>query len=194
MMAFFEQHREDASFFVLSGGMVVGERAGAIGQVAGYIKQAHQTVEQRTGVTFGEGFLQGILEPGTAHFSSEKPGLAMTVFRRKMPNEAIPFAHRLQQAVYHDGILVDAWESYAGLAADFGLDGAAFVAEMQQPQVKTQTYEEFGLVSEMGVKGFPTVLLQTEKHRIMIAHGYLPLEDLEYNFQQGLALAEQHAG
>lgn len=193
MKAFFERHRGDTSFFVLSGGMVLGEKAGPIGQVAGYIKDAYKTVEQRTGVVFGEGFLTDILEPGVAHFSSEKPALAMTVFRRHKADEAINFAHRLQQAVYHDGIWVDDWQSYPALAAEFGLDGESFLQEMQQDQVKRQTYEEFELVGQMGVKGFPTVLLQTEKHRIIIGHGYLTELELEANFQQALQLAAQHS-
>jgi putative protein-disulfide isomerase len=87
-------------FEVLSGGMMMGLRAGPIGEVAPYIERAYPDVERATGVRFGEDFLEKILRPGTAVLSSEMPGMALTAFRKHRPAEVLQFAHALQNALY----------------------------------------------------------------------------------------------
>jgi len=94
-----ERHQEELEFEVLSGGMVTGERIGPIGEVAGYISQAYKDVERAAGVTFGEGFLKGILAEGSAIFTSIPPAVALTVFKQHQPKKAVPFAARLQKAI-----------------------------------------------------------------------------------------------
>ena len=81
MQRLHETFHEQIQFEVLSGGMVLGDRAGPIGQVAPYISWAYKHVEERCGVKFGADFLEGVLKPGTAIFSSEKPCTALTVFK-----------------------------------------------------------------------------------------------------------------
>ena len=51
----FEKYQAQFDFEVISGGMILGERQGPIGEVAAYIKGAYKTVEDTTGVKFGEG-------------------------------------------------------------------------------------------------------------------------------------------
>jgi putative protein-disulfide isomerase len=177
-----EKEGKNLNFYVLSGGMVMGDRVGPISNIGAYIKQAYKEVEKGTGIVFGEGFLKGILEPGTAIFSSLKPGLALTTFKKFKPTEAMAFSKRLQKAVYSDGILVDEWESYKPLATEFGLDPEIFLKEMQSKEVLAATETEFAACSQLGVTGFPTVFYVKNNKLYKIAEGYLPLESLEKNF------------
>lgn len=168
-------------FEVLSGGMIMGLRAGPIGEVAPYIKKAYPDVERGTGIKFGEPFLQNILEPGTAVFSSELPGIAMTVFRQHKPEQVLAFAHALQNALYRDGIELSVLENYAPLVEQFGLPSATFLAAMQTEENRYETLMEFQTVSNWGVNGFPTVLIKpsNDEQYYMIARGYTPYERLD---------------
>lgn len=185
-----EKYGDRLHFDVLSGGMVMGSRVGPIGQVAPYIAWAYKQVEERTGVTFGEGFLKGVLEPGTAIFSSEKPGIALTVFKSERPDEAVSFAHDLQRAVYFEGLDLQADPTYAALVQPYGLEGTAFVEKLNDFRFKQKTYAEFQAVSKLGVTGFPTVLLLTPEKKYVLSRGYAPFEELDGRLRQVLGVAQ----
>lgn len=159
-------------FEVLSGGMVMGDRAGPIGQVAPYISWAYKHVEQRCGVKFGAGFLEGVLKPGTAIFSSEKPGIALTVFKSHQPENAVRFAHDLQHAVYYDGKDLTADATYTDLIGPYRIDPQHFTEKLNSDEFREKTHREFQMVSEMGITGFPTVFLTMENQHYLLAKGY----------------------
>lgn len=173
-------------FTVLSGGMVRGARVGPIGQVAGYISEAYKTVEEYTGVKFGEGFLNGILKEGKAIFNSVPLSQAMTVFKSYQPESAVAFASTLQKAIYFDGIEPEDWDAYGKYAEQFGIEPKHFVYQIQQNKFVDETEEEFEQVAAWGIQGFPTVILATSGKLYLIARGYTPLEQLEEGIQQVL--------
>lgn len=181
MQQIHEKYAGRLDFEVLSGGMIMGLRAGPIGEVAAYIEKAYPDVERATGIRFGEGFLHNILRPGTAIFSSEMPGIALTVFRKHKPEQAVEFAHALQNALYFSGIELSLLENYRPLAEQFGLSGNDFVREMQAEENRYETMLEFQTVANWGVNGYPTVLLKPDHDHqyYMIARGYTPFERLD---------------
>ena len=184
MANFYEAQKGKYNFYVLSGGMVTGERIGPIGTIAPYIKKAYKDVERGTGIVFGEGFLNNILEPGKAVFSSLKPGYALTALKKEKPEMAMAFSKRLQKAVYSDGILVDEWDSYKPLAVEFGLDPEQFIKAMKSPEIQAETEKEFAVCSQLGVTGFPTVFLIKDNKMYRIAEGYVPAGTMEGALQK----------
>ncbi len=177
--SFYNLHKDQFNFEVLSGGMVRGEQAGPIGEVAAYISQAYKAVEDRTGVRFGEAFLEGTLPEGKAMFSSVPPSQALQVIKAQKPAEALAFAEALQKAIYYDGMHPDDQQGLAKLAQSFGLDAQNFLLALNSPEIAQKTVEEFERVSQLGVTGFPTLLLLKEGQYQRLAEGYLPLEELE---------------
>lgn len=175
---FHERNRHRFHFHVLSGGMVTGDRVGPVGQVAGYIKEAYLTVENTTGVKFGEDFL-ATLDEGSAIFTSVPAAKAMALFRSQKPDECVPFAARLQKAVYEEGLPPAEYSTYARCAADFDMDPKAFVQNMDLDKVQQLVQEEFKTVANWGIKGFPSVIYRDGEHAYMIAKGYTPLNVLE---------------
>lgn len=181
---FHEKHGEEFNFQVLSGGLVTGNRAGPIGVVAGYIKEAYKQVEERTGVKFGDAFLEDVLEPGEALFTSIPPARAMALFRNQLPGKQVEFAARLQKAIYHDGLAPADWNTYGTCAADFGLKADEFAEKMQHPKVEEVVLEEFKVVANWGIQGFPAVLLQQGDQAFLLARGYTDLENIENSLAQ----------
>lgn len=179
-----EQHRDAHEFVILSGGMATGERAAPIGEAYGYIKGALPVVTERTGVPFGEAFQRDILEPGTYLYQSEPPCIALTLFRSQRPQQAIAFAHDLQTAFFYHGQSLNADETYRQLASQHGLDGDAFIAEMKQPEWRERTHAEWQQVAQMGVQGFPTVVLAQGGQGYLLAHGYVDLSTLQDRLAQ----------
>ncbi len=180
---FYENHKEDIDFRVLSGGMVLGEREGPIGEVAGYIKDAYKQVEETTGVTFGTPFLEDILEKGTATFTSLPGALAMATFRIYQPDNSVPFAARIQKAIYEEGLPPAEAKTYGHCAEDFGMNSTDFMKLMVDKDKLEIVQKEFEVVQKWGIKGFPTVVYQEKDKGHVLARGYMPLEKLEENLK-----------
>lgn len=175
---FYARHKDDYNFQVLSGGMVTGSRVGPVSQVAGYIIEAHKQVEELTGVEFGEAFLEEVL-PTNEIFTSVPAAMAMALVRDQKPDLQIPYAARIQKAIYYEGMPPADWTTYGECAADFGFNAQEFAEKMQHPKLQELVAEEFKVVQHWGVQGFPAVVLQDSQKAYALARGYTKLEDLE---------------
>jgi len=174
-----KKYGSQLDFEVISGGMITGNRIGPIGEVAGYIKTAYKDVESATGVEFGEAFLHETLEDGGAIFTSIPPAIAMAVFKSHKPDKQVDFAAALQKAIYFEGKEPNELSTYGELAKTFGLDSAAFIAQMKKPEYEALANKEFQMAASLGVRGFPTVLILKDGQYEQISHGYMPLSTFE---------------
>lgn len=179
---FYKRYSGELEFKVISGGMITGNRIGPIGEVAGYIKDAYKQVENATGVTFGANFLEGILEKGTAEFTSVPASMALCIFKELFPEKQLQFAARLQKAIYFDGIAPLDQKAYGKLAGEFGLNEKEFTLKLNDPNYLTKAEEEFAFSQQIGVTGFPTVILQEGEKAGIIARGYVSYNDFEKNY------------
>ena len=179
MKAIYTQYQDQFNFEVLSGGMILGDREGAIGEVAPYIKQAYKTVEDTTGVKFGNAFL-AVLDEGTQYFSSEKPAIALSVFKSYLPAQAVSFAHSLQSAIYHDGLDLNQNSNYQTLIEQYQLPIAEFIKKMESEEFKQNAYYDFALARQLQVSGYPAAFIKTTENQFyMIAKGYADLETMQ---------------
>ncbi len=184
------EHPTQFSYEVLSGGMMTGARVQPVSVSMSYIEQAYKTVEERTGVQFGEAYLTNLLRPGTYLSNSTPPGQAMSLFKATQlgatPSRQIAFAAALQNALYHDGIDLNVWENYGPLVEPFGLDPAEFVAHADDEAIRQQTRQEFGLVAQMQIGGFPAVIVDHNDKLFLVAQGYVPYETLLANVNRAM--------
>ena len=176
---FYDNHKEEFNFRVLSGGMVTGEKVGPINKVAGYIKEAYTNVEEKTGIKFGQPFLNKLFEGGTDMFTSVPAGMALALFRTQQPENELAFATRMQHAIYYEGRPPAEWSTYGDCAAEFGLNGSDFALKMQNQKLLELTQQEFEVVSNWGIKGFPSVLLQKDDQAYLMSRGFSTLQELE---------------
>ncbi len=174
-----ENHKNDFDFEVLSGGMMTGERVGSINQIAPFIKSAYKTIEETTGIKFGEAYLKH-LEEGTMILNSEKPSIALSVFKSILPEQAIPFVHDLQDAIYFDGKDPNENDLYRYLAVNYGIDPDEFEEKLGLEEFKDEAYYDFALAKQLQVQGYPAVLIQRgESNFYLIAKGYTDIDTLE---------------
>lgn len=184
MQQFWKQHRENIHFKVLTGGMITGDKEGPIGKVAPYIKTAYREVEKTTGITFGKPFLENVLEDGSALFSSIPGALAMAVFRYLQPDQVVAFAHAVQEAIYRKGKLPTQPETYGECAEQFGMDAPGFMKRMVEKELLTQVHNEFKMVHEWGITGFPSLVYIKNEQAYLLAQGYTSLDNLNSTLRQ----------
>lgn len=174
---FEEERKLEFDFEVLSGGMVRGPRVGPIGMVAPYIKEAYKQVEQSTGVKFGPNFLSQLNKGEESPvFDSVPPSKALIIFKHMQPAKQLAFASALQKAIYFDGIAPTDPEALAKVASGFGIDRDYFLKAMDTDEAGHKAAQEFALVENWGVSGFPAVVLDRGDQLFLAAKGYTPYE------------------
>ncbi len=176
-----EQYKDNFHTEVLSGGMVLPEQPVHISATAGYIKEAYKTVEAYTGVLFGEDYLWHINNPDSSDWfpSSEKPAIALSVFKEIHPHLQVQFAADLQHALHYEGRDLTDNEAYRHLLEKYSIDADDFYTKLQTDDYKEKAYYEFQLCKQLQVTGFPQVLMQiTESKFHLLARGFTDVETL----------------
>lgn len=170
---------------VISGGMVTGDRVAPLSTIAPYLREAYKDVENRTGVRFGERYLETLFGEATMVMNSLPPSLALTVYKQmtQTPEKVLAFSSDLQRGIYFYGYEPESYDWYGKLAVQYGLDEKRFVAAMRDPRTLEATQAEFARSGALGVNGFPTVLIRQNDRYQVLSRGYLSKAQLEAKLQ-----------
>ena len=166
---------------VLSGGMILPEEPVPISVTAGYIQKAYPTVEERTGIKFGADYLWHINNPDLSDWfpSSEKPAIALCIFKEIYPEKQVAFAADLQYALYGEGRDLTDNEAYRHLLEKYSIQPELFYERLSNDVYKEQAQYEFQLCKQLQVTGFPCVLLQNSETRFtLLSRGSTDYETL----------------
>jgi len=181
------KHKEEFDFQVISGGMILGDRVGPISQMAPFIKGAYKNVEETTGVKFGDKFINEVLEEGTMLLSSEKPSIALSVFKSYLPNQAVIFAHDIQKALNFYGLDLNENETYKSLIKPYGLPEEEFLAKLDNEEYRQLAYYDVALARQLQVTGYPAAFIKTGELQFhMIAKGFADEATMELRIQNVL--------
>ena len=181
MKKIYSEYKNKLEFEVLSGGMILPEDPVSIGATAKYIESAYQRVEEVTGVKFGEDYLWHIKHPDQSDWfpDSEKPAIALCIFKDYFPDQQVSFAADLQYALHFEGRDLTDDEAYRLLLNKYNIPAEEFFEKMDDEEYKEQAYYEFELCRQLEVTGFPAVFIQLSETKFhMIAKGYTDYETL----------------
>ena len=188
-----EAYKDRLQIEVLSGGMVLPEQPVHIGATAEYIKGAYKTVEDYTGIKFGEDYLWHINNHDQSDWfpSSEKPAIALCIFKELFPDQQVSFASDLQYSLHYEGRDLTDHEAYRHLLDKYNIPADDFYGKLASAEYRDKAYYEFQLCKQLQVTGFPQVLMQlTESKFHLLAKGYTDYETLAKRIHLVLTEAE----
>ncbi|GAB2674463.1 DsbA family protein [Flavihumibacter cheonanensis] len=168
-------YSDRVGFEVLSGGMILPDQPRHIGIMAGYIADAYKSVEELTGIRFGQDYLWHIFNPDLSDWypNSEKPAIALCIFKDIYPDQQVEFASDLQYALHFEGRDLCDNEAYRHLLEKYNLDADDFYQKLGSEEYKEKAYYEFQLCKQLQVTGYPCVLMQVSESKFfMLARGY----------------------
>ena len=174
---------------VLSGGMIVTDKPVHISATAGYIQKAYKNVEELTGAKFGADYLWHIFnfEDSDWYPHSEKPAIAMCIFKDFYPDRSIEFAADLLYALHFEGRDLTDDEAYRHLLDKYSIRPEIFYERLASQEYKEKAYYEFSLVKHLKVSGYPAVFLQTGELKFhLLANGYTNYETLKTRLNNAL--------
>ena len=176
------EYKDQFSFEVLSGGMIINDTPKPIAVMAGYIQKAYKIVEEHTGIQFGSDFLWHINNPDKSDWflNSEKSAIALCVFKAYYPEQQVAFAADLQYALNYEGRDLCDDEAYRHLLEKYAIPAEDFYRKLHSEEYKEKAYYEFALVKQLQVNGFPAVLMQVSETKFyLISRGYTNYETLK---------------
>ena len=175
-------YKDQFEIEVLSGGMMIEEQTAPIDKIAPFIQSAYKRVEALTGIKFGEDFLWHINNPEESDWvmNSEKPAIALCIFKEYYPARQLEFASDLQYALNYEGRDLDDNEAFRHLLEKYSIQPEVFYEKLQSEEYKEMAYYEFALCKQLQVTGFPAVLIQLNESKFyLLARGYTSYEDLQ---------------
>ena len=176
-----QEYQDQFEFEVLSGGMIISEEAKHISVTAGYIQQAYKVVEEYSGIKFGADYLWHINNPDLSDWypSSEKPAIALCIFKEFYPGRQVEFATDLQYALHFEGRDLCDDEAYLHLLEKYSIQPEAFYTKLKSEEYKEMAYYEFALCKQLQVTGYPAVLIQVNEIKFhLLSRGYTAYEEL----------------
>jgi putative protein-disulfide isomerase len=175
----YEVYHDTADFEVISGGMVIGENEGfADEQRTSYIMNAIPRVEEMTGVKFGDAYKEK-MSNRTMYQSSLKPAIALSVFKTYHHKEAVLFAASIQAASFKEGKDLQEDQTYLDLISTTDIDANIFQKQLHNDEFAYAAKQEFQHAAEMGITGFPALILQKDDQYYLISRGYQSFDSLQ---------------
>jgi|GEM_PF-126526 len=113
-----------------------------------------------------------ILYDSSFILDTEPPSRAVVVIRELAPEVENEFYERVQKAFYLDNSNTNYVETYLEFVEDFGIEKEVFKNKFESNEIKELVKSDFRLAREMGVRAFPTVLLESNGQFSIISEGF----------------------
>ena len=106
------------------------------------------------------------------------------VIQEKSPELANTFLRRAREEVFAFNKNIAQDEILINLVDQVGLDGEEILNQSKLPEANTSLQEDFQLVRELGVRGFPTIVMVNEEQKGVRIVGARTLEEYTNALQQ----------
>jgi len=178
-----EDYRGRLKVALILGGLRPGTREAMTPQQRDEILHHWQQVAQMTGQAFR---FEGALPEGFV-YDTEPASRAVVAMAELDPESVFPLFKAIQAAFYAEGRDVTRLDVLAELAAGSGGERPAFLAAFASDAVRDKTLAHFGMARRLGVRGFPTLVLQRGERHQFLSNGYRPLAELQSGMEAWLA-------
>ena len=159
---------------VVMGGLRPGTTAPVTPSFRAEILHHWHEVERLTGQSFQ---FDGALPDGFV-YDTEPPSRAVIVLGALRPELKFPYLKSIQSAFYTAQQDVTRAQTLSSLAVGQGISAAEFLAMFESPAARQATASQFQQTAQIGIRGFPTVVLQDDAGSVLLTSGYRPLPEL----------------
>jgi len=135
-----------------------------------YIAQADARVGQISGQPYGEPYLNGLLFDPELVLESRPVIAAVLAAQSLDASKALPMLRGIQHAHYERGQHVVRAATLREIAAEVGLDAAAFEQARNSVAVDAHIAASQELMNNVGAQGFPTFVLQIGDEWLAVPH------------------------
>lgn len=169
-----EAYRPRLKIALVLGGLRVGDTAPqSSAQREDILHHWHQ-VHERTGQPF---CFENAMPEGFV-YDTEPPSRAVLAVGGMNTEFIFPMFKAIQSAFYAEGRDVTQAKNLADLAAGLGVEPAQFLDSFESGEMRAKTLAHFKHARQVGVRGFPTLVLQQGDELHLITNGWQPFEEI----------------
>ena len=139
-----------------------------------FLKDHWKEVGERSGQPFG----YEILKDETFVYDTEPACRAVVVMKKLQPESTLAFFKKIQHSFYKENKNTNSVETYLELVEEFGIEKEIFQKEFESDEMKAAVKSEFTYSSEIGVRGFPTLVLQKGDKYFLLTNGYTTADNI----------------
>lgn len=172
---------------VVTGGLRAGETRGMTTELRNYVTHHWHQVGEVTGQPFE---FEGALPDGFV-YDTEPACRAVVTMREYRPEATLAYLHALQQAFYAQGRDITQLEELAMLAAEQGMEPERFKQHWQSDLIQIATATDFERKEQLGVMGFPSLLVDTGQRLRMVSMGYQDHATIQRQIERRMTRAAQ---
>ena len=185
-----EAYAEQMKIALMLGGLRPGTTEPMTPQARAEILHHWQDVHRMSGQPFA---FEGAMPEGFV-YDTEPPSRAVIAVADIDAEKTFAYFKSVQAAFYAHGRDVTRSHTLAALAWEHDIDGDLFLERFESEDMRKLTRRHFEMTRQTGVRGFPTVVLQSDSTGTLLTSGYRPLEELTPEIDKWLAQPEGQAG
>jgi putative protein-disulfide isomerase len=167
--------------------MVGGLRAGNTRAMRAEDKDYIRNAWTRVGAATGQPFDHAFFDRAGFVYDTEPACRGIVAVRGLEPERAVAFKAAISTAFYGHNRDTTAGEVLADIAAETGIDRAAFLDRFQSADVRNETFRDFLTAKDMGVEGFPCLLAGAGDKYALVTNGYRAADGLVAALEAWLA-------
>lgn len=172
----------DVPVRLVVGGLRVGTKEPMTAEVKDFVVHHWHEVHKTTGQEFQFDFDM----PPDFKYDTEPACRAVVAVRRIAPEKAFPYFHRLQRAFYLENRDVTNVDTLADEAEAEGVDASRFRQLFADSELKNETVGDFVFSTNLGIRGFPSVVLKKGAEYRLLTIGYRSYDVLEGRLKEWL--------
>jgi putative protein-disulfide isomerase len=165
-------------FMMVMGGLRAGGEE-SLSSLKSFLYEHWNDVNAKTGQIFNF----EILDNSTMIYNTEPACRAVVSIRNIIPEKEYLFFQALQKSFYVEGKDPTQIENLVAVAASIGVDKSSFINIFQNLETRTLTEKDFLLSEQMGINGFPSLILYKEGKYYRISNGYNTTEQIIKKFE-----------
>lgn len=168
---------------IVLGGLRPGTKEPMTQEIKDFVLHHWEEVQDTTGQDFNFAFDM----PDDFRYDTEPACRAVVTVRRIQPDDVFRYFHRLQEAFYLDNRDVTDPEVLAAEAAEMGVDRERFRRSFEDPELVSETRSDFVFSANLGIRGFPSMVLRHQDEYRLLTIGYRSFDILDSRLEEWVA-------
>lgn len=169
-----KQNHPDIEFRMIMGGLRPFNTQ-KISEMTQFLKEHWEEINHRT----NQQFSYDILTDPNFIYDTEPAARAVVVARNIDRDKEFDFFKAVQITFYAENKKTNELSTYLDLAEHFNMDQKTFRNLFHSTEIKEETKQDFALANQMGIGGFPSLVLKQNDKYVLLSNGYRKAEEIE---------------
>ena len=168
-------YEQQLGFSMVMGGLRPGGHTPWDQKMRDFLRHHWEEVARKT----GQPFSYDLLEQEHFKYDTEPACRAVCVVKAMVSEKAFLFFKAIQHAFYFLNNDPNDLAFYLPICEDLGIDAADFSAKFQSDEYKDLTKRDFAYSHQLGVRGFPTLVLINDGKVQVVVRGYAEFDGIK---------------